>query len=336
MRTIVFLKQFFSRSVLWILFLGLSIGVMSAKSKAEQTINGSAWTLYGSRDYQITFPKNYKPNQAYPLVIAMHGCLQNSKAFAGGARLEKFANDYEAIILMPDQQLLANPYKCWNWFYPINQDRSGEPAIIMNMLEKVKTDYLIDTQRVFAMGMSAGGATANTLGNCYPETFKAIASHHGIQYNATENPMLAQDVFYRGPKISPKRAADKGYRCQGGVPKKTTMPALTIQGTRGIMDPSNSVAIENQFLFFNDLLHNGKFDQSLGLVMRKTTTQTEADYDYDTYSWVDLKGQRIVERVEIVGLGHSWSGGDSDYDWNDPKGPDATALIFEFFRHHGL
>jgi poly(hydroxyalkanoate) depolymerase family esterase len=324
-----------SRKISALFCLALTVFSLGS-TKAEGWIDGHVFNFYGARNYHLYLPEGHLPHKTYPLVIALHGCLQDPKSFAGGARLKQYADRYQAIVVIPNQHSIYNPYKCWNWFNLINQGRSGEPAIIVSLVEQLKERYLIDSDRVYAMGMSAGAAIANTLGNCYPEHFRAIAGHHGVQHKATENPMLAQDVFYRGPKISPIRAAEKGYQCQGSEPRLQPMPALTIQGDRGIMDPSNSRAIENQFLAFNDLLNNGRVDNSTKLDRTSTLITHERHYDYEVISWRNPLGQRIVERVEIIGLGHSWSGGDNNYDWNDPGGPEATGLIFEFFEHHGL
>jgi poly(hydroxyalkanoate) depolymerase family esterase len=319
-----------------VVLLVLFITVFSVNMNAQAWTEGYAYNFYGARNYLLHLPKGFDAQKTYPLVVALHGCLQDPRGFAGGARLKQYADEYQAIIVVPNQHTMYNPYKCWNWFYVINQGRSGEPAIVLSIIEKLQNTYKIDQERIYAMGMSAGAGIANTLGNCYPEIFRAIGGHHGIQHKATENPALAQDVFYRGPKISPQKSAEHGYRCQGGQPRAKVMPALSIQGDRGVMDSTNSRAVEAQFLAFNDLLHNGRTDSSLKLDRKTRLVKSDEHYDYEVFSWVNAQNKRIVERVEIIGLGHSWSGGDNNFDWNDPKGPEATGLIFEFFRHHGL
>lgn len=310
--------------------------IWSLCGAAQAWSEGYAFNFYGARNYLLHTPKGFNANKTYPLIVALHGCLQDPRGFAGGARLKDYADQHQAIIVVPNQHAVYNPYKCWNWFYSINQGRSGEPAIVMSIIEKITNSYKIDSKRIYAMGMSAGAGIANTLGNCYPEFFRAVAGHHGIQHHATENPALAQDVFYRGPKISPQKAAEHGFRCQGGESSSKLIPALTIQGDRGVMDTTNSRAIEAQFLALNDLLDNARTDSSLRLERKTRMVKSEELYDYEVFSWVDSQNKRIVERIEIIGLGHSWSGGDNNYDWNDPKGPEATGMIFEFFKHHGL
>jgi poly(3-hydroxybutyrate) depolymerase len=38
-----------------------------------------------------------------------------------------------------------------------------------------------------------------------------------------------------------------------------------------------------------------------------------------------------VEEWRIAQLGHAWSGGSAEATYTDPKGPDATAAVLDFF-----
>ena len=38
----------------------------------------------------------------------------------------------------------------------------------------------------------------------------------------------------------------------------------------------------------------------------------------------------MVRLTEIEGLGHAWSGGLGSQPFSDPRGPDATAMIWAF------
>jgi poly(3-hydroxybutyrate) depolymerase len=38
-----------------------------------------------------------------------------------------------------------------------------------------------------------------------------------------------------------------------------------------------------------------------------------------------------VRECEVAGMGHAWSGGDGALPYHDEMGPDATALMMEFF-----
>jgi len=42
----------------------------------------------------------------------------------------------------------------------------------------------------------------------------------------------------------------------------------------------------------------------------------------------------VARHIEIQGMDHAWPGGDSRHPFADPSGPDATALMWDFFRQH--
>jgi poly(3-hydroxybutyrate) depolymerase len=41
-------------------------------------------------------------------------------------------------------------------------------------------------------------------------------------------------------------------------------------------------------------------------------------------------GRTVVRMIQVDGLGHAWSGGDAAFPYNDPRPPDATALLAAF------
>jgi poly(3-hydroxybutyrate) depolymerase len=43
------------------------------------------------------------------------------------------------------------------------------------------------------------------------------------------------------------------------------------------------------------------------------------------------EGRLVARYVEIIGLGHAWSGGDPSLPYNEAGPPDATALVGDFF-----
>jgi poly(3-hydroxybutyrate) depolymerase len=45
-------------------------------------------------------------------------------------------------------------------------------------------------------------------------------------------------------------------------------------------------------------------------------------------------GRTLIEDWRVNGLGHAWSGGDASGSYTDPKGPDASRAIVDFFKQH--
>ena len=44
------------------------------------------------------------------------------------------------------------------------------------------------------------------------------------------------------------------------------------------------------------------------------------------------RGRPLVEYYEVAEMGHAWSGGKDDLMFSDAKGPDASLLIWNFFK----
>jgi poly(3-hydroxybutyrate) depolymerase len=42
------------------------------------------------------------------------------------------------------------------------------------------------------------------------------------------------------------------------------------------------------------------------------------------------KGELMFRRIVVEGLGHAWSGGNMNYEFNDSNGPDASRFILDF------
>jgi len=40
----------------------------------------------------------------------------------------------------------------------------------------------------------------------------------------------------------------------------------------------------------------------------------------------------VIRHYVVKGMGHAWSGGDPAYPFAEPKGPDETAIMWQFFE----
>ena len=42
------------------------------------------------------------------------------------------------------------------------------------------------------------------------------------------------------------------------------------------------------------------------------------------------QGELVLRKIVVEGLGHAWSGGSLNHEFNDPNGPDASRFILDF------
>jgi hypothetical protein len=141
----------------------------------RRTYRGPAGTL----NYRLYIPTDHERREL-ALVLMLHGCLQDPEDFACGTKMNDLAEEFGLIVAYPHQPRRANPSGCWNWFDRRHQNRgSGEPAKLAGLAQALAKEFDVRRERVFAAGLSAGGAMAEILAAAYPDVFDAVGIHSG-------------------------------------------------------------------------------------------------------------------------------------------------------------
>jgi poly(hydroxyalkanoate) depolymerase family esterase len=228
------------------------------------------------------------------------------------------AEKEQFFVVYPEQSENANVSKCWNWFETTNQQRNtGEPSLIAGITHKIMSMYRVSAQRVYVVGMSAGGAMATIMAATYPELYAAVGVHSGLPYRA------AHDL-------------PSGFKAmQKGVPKRKrklrrVIPLILFHGDHDTtVAKVNADHMRDQWL---QAFQNGGRPAGSPTVERGMA----GGHAYTRFTYHDTGGQVILEEWTIHHAGHAWSGGSSNGSFTDPKGPDASAEIVRFlFKHSG-
>ena len=253
----------------------------------------------------------------------LHGCTQNPDDFATGTRANRWAEDKRCLVVYPEQIQRANSHRCWNWFRPLDQQAGlGEPAIIAGIVRQVIDEYQVDARRVYVAGLSAGGAMAAIMAREYPELFAAVGVHSGLPAGAAHDVSSAFAVMKSGQagfasavgrdhRGCPRGAADRATRrCRSDGQPRQRRPA-------GSERRRNTAAAESGFAAAAERAYDSMPRQRSHAVRRTR--------------YVASNGVSIIEHWLIHGAGHAWSGGDSAGSFADARGPDATAVMLDFF-----
>lgn len=136
----------------------------------------------GALDLLVHAPASLAPGA--PAVVALHGCTQTAADFDDEPGLVALAEAVPLLLLLPQQRPANNEQRCFNFFSEDdNRPGRGESASIRNMVAFAVDAHGVDPQRVFVLGLSAGGAmTAVMLAN-HPEVFAGGAIFAGTPFD---------------------------------------------------------------------------------------------------------------------------------------------------------
>jgi poly(hydroxyalkanoate) depolymerase family esterase len=264
----------------------------------------------GSLAYRLYVPPSHAPRDL-ALVLMLHGCTQNPEDFAVGTQMNSVADEFGFIVAYPHQPRRANVSGCWNWFDRRHQDRgAGEPAKLAGLAQALAKEFGVGANRIFAAGLSAGGAMAEILSATYPDVFEAVGIHSGLPYKSAVDVPSAFAAMKGTSAAQAPSAAAIDRRCR----------KIVIHG--GADATVNSV--------------NG--DRILAESERGPDPLVRAELDWDiTGGRVsrtvlrDPEGRVVVEHWLVEGGGHAWFGGDPRGSYTQTVGLDASRVMARFF-----
>jgi poly(hydroxyalkanoate) depolymerase family esterase len=293
---------------------------------------------HGSHPYSVYTPEHIPFGFPVPLIVMLHGCTQTALDFARGTGMNLLAEQYGFVVLYPQQTRTANQNLCWNWFLPANQQRgSGEPASIVGIIEQMQQNtelWSIDSNRIYVAGISAGAAMAGILGATYPDVFAAIGVHSGLEYQAANS--LGQSVkAMRSGGPEPQEQGSAAYAVMGA--RARVVPTIVFHGTADhVVTPLNGDQVVQQWMQTNDLASNKTYTADYQHPSSMITGQVPGGYAYLAATWNALSGEVVQAYWKIDGMGHAWSGGNPAGSYTDPRGPDATTVLYHFFMDHPM
>ena len=264
----------------------------------------------GSLDYRLYIPADHERREL-ALVVMLHGCTQNPEDFACGTRMNALAEEFGLVVAYPHQTRLANPQGCWNWFDRRHQNRgSGEPAKLAGLAQALAKEFDVRRERVFAAGLSAGGAMAEILAETYPDVFDAVGIHSGLPYKSAGDVPSAFAAMKGTAAFDPAPLGPSNRHC-----RKIIFHGLA----DGTVVPINGERILNE-------------------AERAETSLTRSDLDWPIEGGrvsrtvlKDADGQPAAEQWLVEGGGHAWFGGDPRGSFTQTVGLDASRVMVRFF-----
>ncbi|GAB3996906.1 hypothetical protein GCM10028807_40700 [Spirosoma daeguense] len=137
--------------------------------------------------YRLLLPSDYSPNETYPLVITLHNSTRlgsdNENQLEPLSRIWLRADiytNYKCFVVAPQFKERSSNYKPNAENILVSTPSSDVPNVL-ELIKDLKKEYpAIDRRRVYLVGYSMGGSTAQNLLNREPETFAAVVSMAGV------------------------------------------------------------------------------------------------------------------------------------------------------------
>jgi polyhydroxybutyrate depolymerase len=256
------------------------------------------------RTYQLYVPKTYDGSSPVPVVFEFHGYGSNAVQQVVYGDFRPLAERDDFIIVAPDGQDRGRRHF----------NLSGEPGLqndvemVGALLDRIESQFCVDTQRVYATGMSDGGAMSSVLACAAADRFAAFAPVAVVLY-----PQTICNNTRRVPFLGFSGTADPIVPFEGGAVQCCGNPVL----------PAPTDATSNW------AVHNGcdaNFTEDrLGTEVRRRT-------------WNNCKAGSAVVFYIIDGGGHTWPG--SAFSPASlgltTKQINASETIWDFFKQHPL
>ena len=283
-------------------------------------LSGMALGPGGARGYHLFRPADLQlqPGEKLPLMVMLHGCGQAGRDFAASTRMNALAVRQRFLVLYPEQDRLAHPQGCWNWYERRSGKADAEAATLMAVVDQACMLYPADRERVALVGLSAGASMAALLATRYPLRFRAVVMHSGVAPGAAKSSATALGAM-RGQNVPPMPATAVGKAMGAAAVFATLPPMLVLHGDAdAVVAPSN--AVSSAAVWATAVGARPGLPRTLQRGKRHAMRVTD----------FRRKGRTLVSLCEIAGLGHAWSGGTPRLLFSDPAGPDATRMAWAF------
>ena len=133
------------------------------------------------RTFKIYEPNSVDGGNKLPLLINFHGFGGNADEQLSYGDFRSLSEQEGFLLVVPQGSLTVEGDAHWNSeLSPESKSSADDQGFVVKMLETLSETYEIDDERVYAVGMSNGGAMSLYLACSLSQIFKAVASVTGF------------------------------------------------------------------------------------------------------------------------------------------------------------
>jgi polyhydroxybutyrate depolymerase len=294
--------------------IGLPVAIILAASVCCSIMDKTNGTIVSSgmtRRYLLYVPKTYDRSRPTPLIISLHGGAVWPAAEMAISRWNDVADEYGFLVVYPaGSGAFLGGLGPGPQIWPMGPRSLGwDVRFISDLIDRLEAEFTIDTQRIYADGLSIGGGMAFALSCKLSDRIAAVGAVSGAQLLEWERCGNSRPV----PTVAFHGTADRLAPYQGG-----SSPIAPGQFPN-ILDWTARVARRNQ-------CKGAPSDTRFAATVRRLAyTNCAENADVILYT--------------IEGGGHTWPGGGALPEWfvgSTSREIDASRVMWEFFVQHPL
>lgn len=296
---------------------------------------------YGEYRSLVYVPGSVHPERPAPMVVVLHGANTTAEQQRAVSLFDPLAAREGFIVMYPDHEtdsaIGRHPLQSWRFYNPVEMQRDvGDAQAIAELTRQAMATWHVDPERIYIIGMSAGGWMTSIMGAAYPDLYAAIgiaeAGAYGIGLAGAGQPLGAT-------LLPPSLLALAAHQAMG--PHARVLPVINFQGDKDpAATPASGRNAIQQWLMTNNLVVSGNLRSPFPRAPTETIDVTpESGYPYHVDIYRDADGCRILEQVRIEEMAHYWPGGSDDpalAGFTDPRAPSGAALSWAFFKRFRL
>ncbi len=289
------------------LILAKALSIISISLLAQY--DSIAYNNY-NRTYLVHLPSGYSGTTDIPLIIALHGGFGNAYNLENQSQLSKKADSENFIVVYPEGVkggiLGISSWNAGTCCGYASNSQIDDVGFINALLDTLINNYTIDTNRIYATGMSNGGFM----------TYR-----------------LACELSHRIAAIAPVAASMTAPHCTLRRP----MPIISFHSYLDSSIPYYGGIGDGASDHYNppqDSVLNAWAGMNGCSVLNDTIT---ANQQYSEIKWGNCDCAAGIHHYVTQDGGHSWPGGNQT-TIGDPVSLNinATDLIWDFFRQYSM
>jgi polyhydroxybutyrate depolymerase len=300
--------------------VGCVAGLPRDRVSGPQTYKGSVDIFLNGfrRTYLAHVPAGYRPGNALPLVVVIHGAFDTAQGMERVSGFSRLADRENFVVLYPNGMGILGFLQHWNAGHCCGkaaEDRLDDVGFVAAAIKDVCARLTIDRDRIFMTGFSNGGMLVYRFAAERGDLLTAaapLAASMGGKASADTPEWRISEPVRPIPLLIMHGGSDDDVRYEGGV-------SLHRGGTRSYLPVEECVAFWVRYNGCNPQptrrhLYGGRVLHTL---------------------WSDFQKNADVALYRIDGWGHVWPGGNltADLAADDPlRDFDAAEIIWEFFK----